>query len=122
MANALSILITKETNEGRIRGVMIEEIGEQYTHGQFMDDTNMLIKAKRLVVDQVLNTFRIIGNASGLFIKETHIKVMFISPRPKLDAISELDWQWKNKSNFLKLLGFHMGSGISAHLSAQHLQ
>lgn len=121
VAHALGVLITKETDEGRIGGVMIEETGEQYTHAQFMDDTSMLIEAKRPIVDQVLLTFWIMGNASGLLIKETNIKAVFISPWPMLVEISALNWQWKNESNFSKLLGFHIGPGISAQMSAQHL-
>lgn len=63
-------------------GVYIEEIGEQYTHCQFVDDTSVVIKAERRYMDQVFETFRVMGQVFGLFIEETHVKVVYISPTP----------------------------------------
>lgn len=79
MANALSNLINKEADDGRIRGVYIEETEDQYTHCQFVDDTSVLVEARRTYIDQVLYVFRLMGRASSLYIKETNVKAVYIS-------------------------------------------
>lgn len=81
IANALSTLISKET-EGGISGVPIEETCEQYTHGQFMDDTSLIVEAKRGVPVRVLHIFRVMGDASGLYINEGNIKAVLVSVEP----------------------------------------
>lgn len=43
VANALSMLIAKETDARRIKGVYIEETGDQYTHRKFIDNTSVVV-------------------------------------------------------------------------------
>lgn len=56
-------MISNAAERGIIRGVPIAVIGEQYTHGQFADDTNVILEAKREYVDATFDIFRCMGRA-----------------------------------------------------------
>lgn len=79
VANALSVLITEAIDLGVIKGVSIVETREQYTHGQFVADTSVIIKAKVQYIHTTFEIFQCMGNASGLYVKETNVKAIFIS-------------------------------------------
>lgn len=121
VANALSSLITEAVDQGRIRGVSIVETEDQYTHGQFVDDTSMIIEAKVLYVEATFEIFRCMGNASGLYIKETKVKAIFISHHPMLEDINALAFPWETKANLSKFLGFFIGEDIFSNRMVQHL-
>lgn len=53
------------------------------------------------------------GYASGLFIKETTIKVVYISDQPMSLELLQLDWQWESKGYLSKILGVFIGDDIS---------
>lgn len=59
------------------------------------------------------------GEAFGLFIKESGLKAVFISPRPLPDSLQYLDWEWETEQNLSKLLGFHVGTDISPQRLSQ---
>lgn len=44
-------MISHDADEGMIQGIQIEETGEQYTHSQFVDDTSVVVEARRDYVD-----------------------------------------------------------------------
>lgn len=113
----MSFLITQEADVGRIQGVYIEETGEQYTHGQFIDDTSIIVQSHKRYVDHILSTFRVMGQASSLYIKETRIRAVYISPHPMLDDLKALDWDFEEGDRWSKLLRFHMGFEILYFLS-----
>lgn len=66
VANATSVLLSAEVEAGKIKGVDIKETEEQHSHGQFINNTSMIVEAKRQYVDQVLCTCRLMGQASSL--------------------------------------------------------
>lgn len=79
------------------------------------------MEAKRCYIDQVFNTFRLMGNASGLFIKETVVKVVFLSDDPLPLDLVLLDCNWEGDRNCTKFLGFHVRSEISSPLLIDQL-
>lgn len=91
VANALSLMIFKVVEEGLIKRVPIEEIGDQYTHSQFVDDTSVIIEAKIEYVDATFQIFRCMGRASGLFIKEGGVKTILISEQAMPIELLALD-------------------------------
>lgn len=122
VANALSVLVTNAADEGRFRGVHIEETDDQFTHSQFVDDMSVIVEAKKKYVDEVFQVFHLMGRASGLFIKETRVKAIFISSDPMPNDIKSLDCAWEEGEGISKLLGFHVGTDISEPLALKHLQ
>lgn len=64
-----------------------------------MDDTSLIVEAKRGVFDHVLHIFRVMGDASGLYINEGSIKAVFIGSEPMLDDLKMLDWSWEEENN-----------------------
>lgn len=121
MANALSLMITEAAKEEVIKGVLIEEIGEKYTHGQFVDDTSIIIKAKLEFVEATFRIFHAMGKASGLFVKEIGVKVVLISDQAMPEELEGLDWNWENEKNTTKLLGFFIGDSTSLDTMVPHL-
>lgn len=78
-ANILSWNLSKAASDGLIKGVYIQEMGEDiHTHNQFFDDTSCVIEAKTEYVEATLHIFKEIGNAFDLFIKEHGIKAIII--------------------------------------------
>lgn len=73
VANALSMLLTQATDRRRIQGVYIQETGDQVTHGQFVDDTN---------IEETFAVFWKMGEVSWLHIKYTRVKFVLISDHP----------------------------------------
>lgn len=122
-ANALSHMITEGADRDLIRGVHIPEIGDQHTHGQFADDTKVMIEAKRAYVDHVFSVFRTLGEASGLFVKETDIvRAVHLLDQPLPDELVDLPWIWETEGNLSKVLGVFMGIEISADSMQRYLQ
>lgn len=76
--NVLSTLLTTTANQGLFKRVFVKEIGEQKTHGQYVDNTVVLIEADRRGIDYLFDTFRQMGLASGLFIKEIGVKATMV--------------------------------------------
>lgn len=113
VANALSIVIIGATNKGIIKGVPIVEMGDQYTHGQFIDDTSVIIEAKTQYVEATFEIFKDMSLAFGLYVKVTKVKVVFISNNPMSTNILAFGFNWETKANLSKLLGFFMGEDIS---------
>lgn len=66
----------------------IEETGEEYTHTQFANDTSMVVEVDIVVINNTLQIFRDMGVASGLYIKEEHIKAVYISPLPSPNLVA----------------------------------
>lgn len=121
VANALSTMIMEAVNQGRIHGVPIIEIADQYTHGQFVHDTNVIVEAKVEYIQAIFEICRCMGNACGLYVKETDIKVVFIYDQPMLEDIQALGFRWETEANVTKLLGFFIGECISSDRMVQHL-
>lgn len=116
------MLITKETGARRIKGVHIEETDDQYMHGQFVNNTSIVVQAERRYVDHVLDTFWLMGQAFGLYIKKTRIKFVYISLEPMPKDIWTLDWDFESEDNWSKLPDFHIGLGILAVQLLNHLE
>lgn len=57
----------------------------------------------------VLETFKLVGQAFGLYIKETRVKAVYISIEPMPNDIKALDSDFKDEHSWSKLLGFHIG-------------
>lgn len=62
------------------------ETGEDYTHGQFVDDTNMVVEVKVEYIEYTFNIFQQMGLASRLFVKESGVKAVLSPPRPCLSG------------------------------------
>lgn len=77
-ANALNVLFTQAIDKSIIKGVYVEEAGEQVTHGQYADDTNVILEAKRQYIDATFEIFRLLGRAFGLFVKEVGVQAVLI--------------------------------------------
>lgn len=76
------MLLTQAADRGRIKGVFIPETGDQVTHSQLVDDTNVIIEANRDYVEATFDVFRLLGCASSLDIKYSGIKAVLISNWP----------------------------------------
>lgn len=106
VANALSWMLIRAQDAGLIKGFWIEETGDYITHAQFADDTNVIVEAKREYIDNTLDIFRIVGEASSLFVKVEGIKAVLISEQPLPIELLSLGWTWEEEDNLSKLLGF----------------
>lgn len=73
------MLLTQAVDRGQIKGIYIHETDDQVTHGQFFDDTNRVVEARKECVGKTFDVFRMIGEASRLYIKYTGVKAVFIS-------------------------------------------
>lgn len=93
-ANALNTLLTQAADEGHIKGVYIEETSEQATHGQFVDNTNVIIEVKRNYIDYTFGIFKKMGLASELYVKESGVKVVLVPDQPIPLELANLDWCW----------------------------
>lgn len=82
----------------------------------------MVVEARREYVDQVYSIFKTIGHALRLFIKESRVKAIFIFNEPMPNDIQALDCVWESGEDMSKLLGFYVGTKISANLSKRHLE
>lgn len=89
---------------------------EQYTHCQFVDDTNVIIGAKREYVEATFDIFR-----CSLFIKEEGVKAILVPDQPMPDEIKELNVRWEEEAGLTKLLGFFIGEDISANSMTKYL-
>lgn len=65
-------------NASKIVGVLVPEVDDHITHIQFADDTSILIQAKREYMDNLFQNFKTLGKASGLFVKESGVKVVLV--------------------------------------------
>lgn len=77
--NSLRNLFTLVANKGSIKDVFISEIGEQVTHGQFADNTNIMVKEKKEMVEATFGIFHLMDKASNLFVKTSRVKVVLIA-------------------------------------------
>lgn len=50
-------MLTQAVDQGWIKGFYIAQTDDQVTHGQFVDDTNVIIKAKHEYVDATFQIF-----------------------------------------------------------------
>lgn len=91
VVNTLSCLLPNTAHEGIIKGVRIEELGKEYTHGKFVDNINILVEAKPKYIANTFQIFHQMGLAPGLFVKETRVKAIFISPKPLPKSLQGLD-------------------------------
>lgn len=86
VAHVLSCTLIDDVDQGLIKGVHLSEIGEEYTHYQFANDTKIItVATKEYVdsnVDNTFDLFRTSWEASGLFGKETRVKAFLISQDP----------------------------------------
>lgn len=98
VANALNVMLTKIADCGDIKGVFIEEMGDQITHGQFAEDTNIIV-AKRTYVDETFRIFNMLGLASGLYVKVVDVKAILISRDPLPQELADLPWKWETEGN-----------------------
>lgn len=83
----------------KIKGLCVEEIGEQYTHGQFDNDMSIIVEAKMEYVEETFSIFRCMGQSFGLYIKEIEIQVVLISKGPLPKELMALDWNWEDELN-----------------------
>lgn len=97
------------------------EIEDQYTHGQFVDDTNVIVEAKVEYIEATFEIFKCMGNASGLYVKESNVKAVFIFNHSMPMNIQALAFNWETEANLTKLLGFFIGENISSNCMVQHL-
>lgn len=84
-------------------------MSEQYTHGQFADDTNIIVEAKKEYVDATFDIFQCKGKAFGRFVKEEGVKAILISDQPMTYEIKDLSFSWEEEGSLSKLLGFLWG-------------
>lgn len=98
-----------------------KQVSNMYTHGQFSDDTSIIIEAKLEYMEAMFNVFHCMGKASGLFVKETGVKVVLIYNQALPQELEGLDWSWENETNTTKLLGFFIGESISPDIMVPHL-
>lgn len=112
VSNVLSWMLLDATTKGQIRGVEIVEIREEFTHGQYTNDTTMIVEAKLEYIEKTFSIFSQMGLASGLYIKETQVKAVFFSQAPRPDWLTELDWNWEDNQHLSKILGFFVGKEI----------
>lgn len=115
------MLLTQAADRGSIRGVFIKETNDQVMHGQFVDDTNVVIEAERQYVDATFAVFRRMGEASGLHIKYTGVKTVLISDQPPPPELADLDFVWEDNQSCSKLLGVFIGTEISPFVMGQAL-
>lgn len=99
----------------------IPKTAEQHTHGQFPDDTHVIIEAKKSYVEATLDLFRKFGDASDLYIKEVGVKAVLVSNEPLPHELEYLQWTWETKGSLSKLLGIFMGVEISPSSMASYL-
>lgn len=88
-------------------------MGEEFTHGQFANDTKVIIEAKLEYVNQIFQLFRTMGDTSGLYVKEVGVKATLISNQDMPSKLSTLDWNWETNTSLSKLLGVFVGEDIS---------
>lgn len=91
------------------------------THGQFVDDTNVTIEARREYVEETFVVFCRMGEALGLHIKYMGVKVVLISEHPLPQELAYLDFIWEDNQACSKLLGVFVGIEISPLLMGQAL-
>lgn len=115
-------MLTRVVDEGKLRGVYIPEIDEQATHGQFVDDTHVLIEAWKEFVEESFRVFRFMGNALGLFVKESEVKAICVADGPIPHELQALPFIWESKGNLSKLLGILIGQDISPQSMQTYLQ
>lgn len=90
----------------------MEEIGEQLIHGQFVDDTHVILEAKRSYIDATFNIFRMMEQTFGIFVKEIGVKAIHISNAPLPPKSYDMKWNWETEGNLTKLLEIFMGVEI----------
>lgn len=88
VANTLSTMIFAIADLGKIKGVPMVETGDQYTHGQFANDTSITIEANLEYVKKTFSIFRCMGQASSLYVK----RIILISKDPLSGELLDLDW------------------------------
>lgn len=114
-------MLTKASDQGLIKGDFVEEIEDHRTHVQLVDDTSVVAKAFVGCIQNVLGIFRVLGQASSLFIKEQGLHVVWVSKRPLSAEFRVLDWVWEDEDSLTKLLGFYIRTEISPEWMVQHL-
>lgn len=65
IANALNVMLTHKMDKARIKGIPIPKTDKQHTHKQFVDDTNIVIEAKRHYFEELFAIFRRMGVPQG---------------------------------------------------------
>lgn len=88
-------MLNAAADQGLIKGVPIWETGEQITHAQFANDTSITIVAKRCSMDHLFRIFKILGDASGLYVKEQGVKAIHILEKEVPTELLNLDWEWE---------------------------
>lgn len=114
-------MITRVVDGGLIKEVPIVETEELYTHGQFFDDTNVIVEANKEYVEETFEIFQCMGKALEIFVKEIGVKAVFISNLPMIDEIRELNFCWEDEAGTTKLLGFFVGVDLSPTYMVKYL-
>lgn len=122
VAHALSYILTKATDERLIKGVHIPETGEQATHGKLVDDTHVLIEARKDYVDETFKVFRTMGRALGLFLKEINVKAVYVVDALVPQELQDLLFNWELEGNLSKFLGIFIGRDILLQSMQVYLQ
>lgn len=87
------------------------------THGKIVDSTiNCVIEAKLEYISATFDIFCLMGNTSGIFVKEINIKAIFISNGPLPSKLLALSMVWEDTKSPSKLLGFFVGTWVGIEL------
>lgn len=117
----LQTILTAANLEGKFRGVPIQEIQRDYFLGQFADDNKVLVEARRQYLKEIFRLFDLFAQASGLRIKKAGIKAVYIGEGEIPTDLLDLGLVWETEENFSKILGLHIGKGISPQLMCSYL-
>lgn len=79
-------------NQDKIQGVDIGETSKRVTHGQFVDDTDVIIQAKCKYVDATFTIFKTMRQASKLYGMENGVKVVYIGGNHLPQELADLQW------------------------------
>lgn len=104
-----------------IRGVQFPEMGDEFTHCQFTDDTKIITVAKGEFIHNTFSLFWNFGNAFKLFVNKTRVKVVLVFADPVPQELADLPFSWGMEDNPSKVLSVFMGEEISPKSMSMYL-
>lgn len=72
-------------------------------------------------MDNLFRIFRMLGDASDLYVKEIGVKAVFLSEKPLLVELQDLEWTWEEETSLTKLLDVFIGCDISPQQMTKYL-
>jgi hypothetical protein len=110
--DALSSALQNALNNGLIKGVEVESIGQQGLHSFYADDVSLIFRDEPLYLQIIMNIFYKFGKASGLYVNWAKTKAAYIFADPLPARLGQLGWTWETDQNASKLLGFPVAQSI----------